>query len=147
MNLHTLRNSKGAKKRRMRVGRGTGSGKGKTSGRGHKGQMARSGAWHKPTFEGGQMPLVRRIPKRGFTNVNRKDFRAVNLRDLDAFADGAEVTVEALRSTGLLKGPAYGVKILGTGDCSRKLTVHAHAFSASARQKIEAAGGACVVVA
>ncbi|MCF7847357.1 MAG: 50S ribosomal protein L15 [Kiritimatiellales bacterium] len=146
MDLHSLRNVEGAKKRKLRVGRGRASGKGKTSGRGQKGQMSRSGSGHKPLFEGGQMPMVRRLPKRGFKNINRKVFIAVNLSSLDCFDDGAEITVEVLRDKGLVNGRFDGVKILGTGNMGKKHLIKANAFSASAREKIEAAGGSCEVV-
>lgn len=146
MDLHSLTPAKGARHRKMRVGRGNASGKGGTSGRGTKGQMARSGHKHKPTFEGGQMRLVRRTPKRGFKNPNPVDTLGVNVADLDRFEDGSEVTVEILRKTGLANGTATRIKILGRGDLERKLTVKAHAFSASAREKIEARGGVCVVI-
>lgn len=147
MKLHSLSNTPGAKRKRMRVGRGLGSGKGKTCGRGHKGQMARKGHKHKPGFEGGQMRLIRRIPKRGFTNPARKAYIAVNVGRLSRFEDGAEVTAGLLREAGLAKGRCDGIKILGHGDVDRKLTVSAAAFSAAAREKIEAAGGVCHVVA
>ncbi len=127
----------------MRVGRGRASGKGKTSGRGHKGQYARSGHKHKPLFEGGQMPMARRVPKRGFNNRNRKVFAPVNIAALNAFEDGAEITVETLRQAGLVNGRWNGVKILGNGELSKKLTVKADAFSSAAKEKIEAAGGRC----
>ena len=148
MNLHSLKNNKGAKSSRKRVGRGNGSGLGKTCGKGHKGQMSRSGHKHKPTFEGGQMRLVQRVPIRGFTNYTRVAYVAVNISDLvAAFDDGADVTLEALAAKGLGRGPKKSViKILGTGEISKKLTVHAHGFSASAISKIEAAGGSCTVV-
>ena len=146
MNLHSLTNTEGARHRRKRLGRGMASGLGKTSGKGHKGQMARKGNKHKLGFEGGQMPLIRRLPKRGFKNPNRKEFLAVNLTELDRFDDGAEVTIAVLRSAGLANGPCDGIKILGRGEISKKLTVKANAFSATAREKIEAAGGACEVV-
>jgi len=146
MNLHSLKPAEGSTHRKLRVGRGRASGKGKTSGRGHKGQYARSGASHKPLFEGGQMPMARRIPKRGFTNFTRKVLAPVNLTALDAFAEGAEVTVDALREAGLIKGRWDGVKILGTGEISKKLSIKANAFSASAKEKIEAAGGTCEIV-
>lgn len=146
MELHTLKNSNGARHRRRRVGRGMGSGLGKTSGKGHKGQMARKGHKHKEGFEGGQMPLIRRLPKHGFKNPTRKTYLAVNLADLDRFEEGAEVTLETIRSAGLAKGEAYGIKVLGRGDIAKKLTVKANAFSASAKSKIEAAGGVCEVV-
>ncbi|MBU0678068.1 MAG: 50S ribosomal protein L15 [Verrucomicrobia bacterium] len=146
MNLHSLTNTKGARKRKMRVGRGEGSGKGKTSGRGHKGQMSRSGSRHKPTFEGGQMPLVRRIPKRGFNNRSRTVYLPVNIADLAQFEEGAEVNAEMLRDAGLAKGTVTRIKILGNGELGKKLMVKAHSFSSSAREKIEAAGGTCEVI-
>ncbi len=146
MNLHSLTNTEGARHRRKRLGRGMASGLGKTSGKGHKGQMARKGNKHKLGFEGGQMPLIRRLPKRGFTNPTRKEFLAVNLCALDRFDDGAEVTADVMRAAGLANGSSDGIKILGRGEISKKLTVKAQAFSASAREKIEAAGGACEVV-
>jgi len=146
MNLHSLQPAEGSTHRKMRVGRGRASGKGKTSGRGHKGQMSRSGSGHKPLFEGGQMPMARRIPKRGFNNFTRKVLAPVNLTSLDAFEDGSEITVELLRESGLVKGRWNGVKILGTGEISKKLSIKASAFSASAKEKIEAAGGSCEVV-
>jgi len=145
MNLHTLKPAEGSRRRRRRVGRGRASGWGKTSNRGHKGQMARSGHKHKPTFEGGQMPLVRRIPKRGFKNPSPEVYLPVNLADLNQFDDGAEITVDSLREAGLAKGKTRLIKVLGRGELSRKLTVRAHAFSASARAKIEAAGGVCEI--
>jgi large subunit ribosomal protein L15 len=146
MKLHELKNTVGARRSRKRVARGAASGMGKTAGRGHKGAYARSGHKHKPGFEGGQMRLVRRLPKRGFTSPTRREFLAVNVGDLERFDAGAEVTLEALRRAGLAKGAPAGVKILGNGELGRKLTVRAQAFSASARAKIEAAGGSCVVV-
>ena len=146
MNLHSLTNTEGARHRRKRLGRGMASGLGKTSGKGHKGQMARKGNKHKLAFEGGQMPLIRRIPKRGFKNPCRKEYIGVNLCNLDCFEDGAEVTIEALKGAGLANGQYDGIKVLGRGEISKKLTVKANAFSASAREKIEAAGGACEVV-
>jgi large subunit ribosomal protein L15 len=147
MDLHTLSVNPGAKHRRKRVGRGVGSGVGKTCGRGHKGQMSRKGHKHKDGFEGGQMRLVRRIPKRGFTNPVRREYVAVNVGDLAGFADGTEVTTQALRAGGLAKGGASsGVKLLGRGELSCKLTVKVEAVSASARAKIEAAGGTCEIV-
>ena len=147
MNLHSLKNTGGSTHRRSRVGRGMGSGNGKTCGKGHKGQMARKGNKHKAGFEGGQMRLIRRIPKRGFTNFTRKTSIGVNVGSLDRFEDGSEVTVAELRSTGLVNGSADIIKILGAGELSKKLTVKAPAFSAAGRAKIEAAGGACEVVA
>ena len=146
MDLHSLQTVEGSKHRSIRVGRGRASGKGKTSGRGHKGQMSRAGSVHKPLFEGGQMPFVRKLPKRGFNNVNRKVFAPVNVASLACFDEGAEVSVELLLEKGLVNGQFDGVKILGDGEISKKLTVKANAFSASAREKIEAAGGACEVV-
>lgn len=146
MDLHTLKPAEGSKHRRMRVGRGRASGKGKTSGRGHKGQMARTGSVHKPLFEGGQMPLVRKLPKRGFNNFTRKIILPVNVSSLECFENGAEVSIEALLEKGLVNGRFDGVKILGNGDLSKKLTVKVNAFSASAKEKIEAAGGSCEAV-
>jgi large subunit ribosomal protein L15 len=146
MNLHSLKSTSGARKRPRRVGRGHSSGSGKTCGRGHKGQMARAGHKRKPAFEGGQMPLIRRIPKRGFTNRNRKTFLPVNVAELARFDEGSEVTVQTLQEAGLANGACDGIKILGTGEPGKKLTVKANAFSASARTKIEAAGGTCEVI-
>ncbi len=148
MDLHTLKNIPGAKHSRKRVGRGPGSGLGKTSGKGHKGQMAREGHKHKLGFEGGQMPIIRRIPKRGFTNSLKESFVAVNVVDLARFADGEAVSPDSLREKGLAKGMLGSqIKILGNGELKVKLTVCAHAFSASARSKIETAGGRCEVLA
>lgn len=144
--LHSLSKAKGSAKTRMRKGRGRASGKGKTAGKGHKGQMARAGHKRKPTFEGGQMRLIRRLPKRGFTSRNRKDYLPVNVGALERFDAGTEVTVALLQQTGLVRGVGAIVKILGSGDLGRKLSVKAHAFSASARSKIEAAGGQCEIV-
>lgn len=146
MKLHELSNTSGSRKRRSRVGRGMGSGNGKTCGKGHKGQMARKGHKHKAGFEGGQMRLIRRIPKRGFTNPCRQELAPVNVADLTCFDEGAEVTPDVLRSCGLARGQNDGVKILGRGELDKKLTVRASAFSASARQKIEAVGGTCEVI-
>lgn len=146
MNLHSLKNTPGARKERKRLGRGAASGLGKTSGRGHKGQYARSGHKHKAGFEGGQMKLIRRLPKRGFTNISRHEYVPVNLTQLDSFDSGAEITPALLKERGLAKAARGGIKILGTGAITKKLTVKAHAFSAGAKAKIEAAGGACVVV-
>jgi len=146
MDLHSLKPAEGSTHRKIRVGRGRASGKGKTSARGQKGQMSRSGSGHRPLFEGGQMPMSRRIPKRGFKNFTRKVLAPVNLVALDAFADGSEVTVDTLREANLVKGRFDGVKILGTGDISKKLTIKVDAFSASAKEKIEAAGGSCEVI-
>lgn len=146
MNLETLQQVPGSRHRTKRLGSGPGSGTGKTCGKGHKGQMARKGGKHKAGFEGGQMRLVRRLPKRGFTNYNQKSFAPVNLTSLAAFPEGTDVTVELLRKAGVVNGPWDGVKILARGEISHKLTVKVHAFSDSAKQKIEAAGGVCEVV-
>jgi large subunit ribosomal protein L15 len=146
MKLHKLQPAPGARKNRKRVGRGMGSGVGKTCGKGHKGQMARKGHKHKIGFEGGQMRLVRRLPKRGFNNPTRTVYVPVNVGALDRFEEGAEVTSAMLRAVGLAKGRFDGVKILGRGELQKKMTVKAEAFSASARSKIEAAGGSCEVV-
>lgn len=148
MNLHSLKNVSGARHRRKRLGRGHGSGLGKTSGKGHKGQMARAGHKHKEGFEGGQMTLMRRSPKRGFKNPNKVVFAPVNLAMLDrAFEEGADVTPDAIRAAGLANGPHFGgVKILATGELTKKLNVTAHKFSEAAKSKIEAAGGSVTVV-
>lgn len=146
MDLHSLQTTEGSKHRKIRLGRGRASGKGKTSGRGHKGQMSRTGSVHKPLFEGGQMPLVRKLPKRGFKNISRKEILPVNLDALNVFDDGAEITIELLQEKGLVNGRFDGVKILGNGSVEKKLTIKASAFSASAREKIEAAGGTCEIV-
>jgi large subunit ribosomal protein L15 len=147
MRLHDLKYRPGAKHRIKRIGQGEGSGHGKTSGRGGKGQTARSGSSVRPGFEGGQMPLIRRIPKRGFNNARHTiEFIPVNVSSLNQFDDGARVDETALRTLGVANGRLTRIKILGTGDLTKKLTVSAHAFSASARAKIEAKGGACEVV-
>jgi large subunit ribosomal protein L15 len=146
MDLHSLKPAEGSTHRKIRVGRGRASGKGKTSARGQKGQMSRSGSGHKPLFEGGQMPMSRRIPKRGFKNFTRKVLAPVNLHALEAFDDGSEVTVESLVKAGLVKGRFDGVKVLAKGEISKKLTVKVNAFSATAKEKIEAAGGTCEAV-
>jgi large subunit ribosomal protein L15 len=147
MRLHDLKPRPGAKHRRKRLGQGESSGHGKTSGRGGKGQTARSGSSIRIGFEGGQMPLIRRIPKRGFNNARfAKQLIAVNVGELNQFDNGARVDETALRAVGLANGRADGIKILGDGDLSKKLTVSAHAFSVSAKAKIEAKGGACEVV-
>jgi large subunit ribosomal protein L15 len=140
MKLHTLTPAKGSKHSRKRVGRGPGSGLGKTAGKGHKGQKSRSGYARMAGFEGGQMPLVRRVPKRGFTNLFRTSYAVVNLHQLEGF-DG-DVTPESLVERGLVRSGAL-VKVLGDGEVSRPLVVVAHKFSRSARAKIEAAGGSC----
>jgi large subunit ribosomal protein L15 len=145
--LHNLKPAEGATRKRKRVGRGPGSGNGKTAGRGHKGQRSRSGYSRRWGFEGGQMPLVRRIPKRGFTNIFRVGFQVVNLRDLDRlFSDGDTVTPELLAEKGLIRVGKKPVKVLASGELGKKLTVQAHAFSKSARASIEAAGGSCETV-
>lgn len=147
MNLHELKTTPGSRPRRKRVGRGMGSGLGKTCGRGHKGQYARSGHKHKPGFEGGQMRLIRRLPKSGFTSVRPQRFAPINVGDLEVHFDtGAEVTPELLRSVGMVRNAAERIKILGAGELTKKLTVKAHAFSASGKTKIEAAGGSCEVL-
>ncbi|MBA1336387.1 MAG: LSU ribosomal protein L15p (L27Ae) [Firmicutes bacterium] len=146
MKLHELKPAEGAKKSAKRVGRGTASGHGKTSTRGHKGQKARSGGGVRPGFEGGQMPLQRRLPKRGFTNIFRKEFAIVNLDRLNIFENGTEVTPELLIEAGLIKKADGQVKILGSGDIEKNLTVKAHKFSKSAVEKIEAAGGKVEVI-
>jgi large subunit ribosomal protein L15 len=146
MRLHDLKPRPGAKHRRKRLGQGESSGHGKTSGRGGKGQTARSGSSIRIGFEGGQMPLIRRIPKRGFNNARfAKQFVAVNVGELNRFDDGARVDETALRAVGLANGRAGGIKILGDGELSKKLTVSADAFSASAKAKIEAKGGICEI--
>ncbi len=147
MELHTLTPKPGSRKDRKRVGRGPGSGNGKTAGRGHKGQLSRSGHTHRRNFEGGQMPLVRRLPKRGFTNIFRKEFAIVNVGQLERFPAGAEVTPDVLLAEGVVSRLRDGVKILGDGALSRKLTVKAHAFSKKAQAAIEAVGGSCEVIA
>ncbi len=146
MELYSLEKSKGSTTRRKRVGKGRASGKGKTCGRGQKGQMSRKGHKHKPGFEGGQMPLMRRIPKRGSNNKPRHSYIAVNVGDLAVFDEGAEVSVNDLRQMGLAKGNADGVKILGQGNLDKKLLVKAQQFSAAAKAKIEEAGGTTEVV-
>ena len=147
MRLHNLKPRPGAKHRTKRLGQGESSGHGKTSGRGGKGQTARSGSSIRIGFEGGQMPLIRRIPKRGFNNARfTTTYLGVNVAKLNQFDNGARVDEAALRAAGLANGRGDGVKILGDGELSKKLTVSAHAFSASARAKIEAKGGACEVV-
>ena len=148
MELNNMRPAKGAKTASKRLGRGIGSGMGKTSGKGHKGQWARSGGGVRPGFEGGQMPLVRRIPKRGFNNIYKKEYSIVNVDDLnEKFNDGDVVNAETLLEKGVLsKIEAYGVKVLGNGELSKKLTVQANKFTGSAAQKIEQAGGKAEVL-
>jgi len=135
MKLHELQPTQGARHERKRLGRGIGSGTGKTAGKGHKGQKARSGGGKRPGFEGGQNPLYRRLPKRGFTNIHRKEYAVVNLNLLNRFADGTEVTPETLIESGIVKNPKDGIKILGNGDITVKLTVKANKFSQSAVEK------------
>ena len=146
MNLSELKPAAGSThSANFRVGRGHGSGNGKTAGKGHKGQKARSGA-PRPGVEGGQMPLYRRLPKRGFTNRNTKDIVSINITELNRFEDGAVVTIETLVENGVIKNPKDGVKILGNGELTKKLTVKANAFSASAAEKIQALGGTTEVI-
>ena len=146
MKLHELQYTEGARKARKRVGRGTSSGNGKTAGRGQKGQGARSGGGKRPGFEGGQTPLFMRLPKRGFTNINRKEYAIVNLESLNRFEDGATVNVETLKAAGIIKKELDGVKVLGNGTVEKKLTVQAAKFSKSAVAAIEAAGGKTEVI-
>lgn len=146
MKLHELTPAPDSNKNSWRIGRGTGSGNGKTSGKGHKGAKARSGYSRKRGFEGGQMPLARRLPKRGFNNIFAKPFEIVNLRDLNVFEDGAVVTAETLLEKGILSKCEFGVKVLANGELTKKLTIKANAFSDSAKQKIEAAGAKAEVV-
>ncbi|MDE4085083.1 50S ribosomal protein L15 [Planococcus maritimus] len=141
MKLHELKPAEGSRSSRKRVGRGIGSGTGKTAGKGHKGQKARSGGGVRPGFEGGQNPLFRRLPKRGFTNINRKDYTVVNLDVLNRFEEGTEITPALLIETGVVSKERSGIKILGNGSLDKKLSVQAHKFSASAKEAIEAAGG------
>ena len=146
MNLHELSPAPGSNRPAYRKGRGAGSGNGKTGGRGHKGQKARSGASIRAGFEGGQMPLARRLPKRGFNNIFAERLEAINVSALNKFEDGATVNVCDLLEKGILSKCEYGVKVLGNGELTRKLTVRASAFSAGAKEKIEKAGGKAEVV-
>lgn len=146
MKLHELKPSEGSRKTRNRVGRGIGSGNGKTSGRGHDGQNARSGGGVRPGFEGGQNPLIQRLPKRGFTNPTRKEYAIVNLETLNRFDEGSEVTPALLVETGVVSNEKNGIKILGNGAIEKKLTIRAHKFSKSAQEAIEAAGGKTEVI-
>ncbi|MFV8829678.1 50S ribosomal protein L15 [Alkalihalobacterium sp. APHAB7] len=146
MKLHELKPAEGSRKVRNRVGRGIGSGNGKTAGRGHKGQNSRSGGGVRPGFEGGQNPIFRRLPKRGFTNPTRKEFTIVNLETLNRFDAGTEVTPELLIETGVVKNVKHGIKILGNGKLEKQLTVKANKFSATAVEAIEAAGGKTEVI-
>ena len=146
MNLNQLTATPGATKERKRIGRGHGSGNGKTAGKGHKGQKARAGHGMRPGFEGGQMPLQRRIPKRGFNNIFAKEVVSINVGSLNCFEDGAEVDVKALMKAGVLKKSGDALKVLANGEVTKKLTVKANAFSEAAKAKIEAAGGKAEVV-
>ena len=147
MELSNLRPADGSKHSdNFRRGRGHGSGNGKTAGKGHKGQKARSGGGVRPGFEGGQMPLYRRIPKRGFTCINSKEIIGINVSALERFEDGAEVSIETLVEAGIVSNPKDGVKILGSGELTKKITVKANAFSAGAKEKIEALGGKAEVI-
>ena len=145
MDLSNLKAAAGSRKDRFRKGRGHGSGNGKTAGKGHKGQKARSGA-PRPGFEGGQMPLYRRLPKRGFKNINSKIIVGINVSELERFDNDSTVSVDTLMETGIVKNPRDGVKILGNGELTKKLTVKVHAFSEGAKTKIEALGGTCEVI-
>jgi large subunit ribosomal protein L15 len=146
MKLHEMKPADGSRKTRKRIGRGIGSGSGKTSGRGHDGQNARSGGGVRLGFEGGQIPLFQRLPKRGFTNINRKEYAIVNLDVLNRFDEGTEVTPELLIETGIVSNEKSGIKILGNGILEKKITVKAHKFSASAKEAIEKAGGQVEVI-
>jgi len=146
MKLHELKPAEGSRKERKRLGRGIGSGQGKTAGKGHKGQNARSGGGVRLGFEAGQTPLFRRLPKRGFTNISRKEFAIVNLDVLNQFEEGTEVTPELLIETGVVKNEKAGIKILAKGNVEKKLTVKAHKFSSTAKEAIEAVGGTTEVI-
>jgi len=146
MKLHELKPAEGSRQESKRKGRGIGSGNGKTAGKGHKGQNARSGGGVRIGFEGGQTPLFRRLPKRGFTNINRKEYAVVNLDVLNRFEDGTEVTPELLIELGVVKSEKAGIKVLAKGNIEKKLTVKAHKFSSAAKEAIEAAGGTTEVI-
>ena len=146
MKLHELKPNPGSTKKKKRLGRGTASGQGKTAGRGQDGQKSRSGGGVRPGFEGGQMPLYRRLPKRGFTNIFATEYAEINVEVLNRFEDGAQITPELLKQTGILKKQLDGVKVLGNGELTKKLTVKANKFSKSAVEKIEAAGGKVEVI-
>ena len=146
MKLHELSPAAGSKTDRKRIGRGHGSGWGKTAGKGHKGQKARSGGGVRPGFEGGQTTLARRIPKRGFNNIFATEYTVINVADLERFVDGTVVDTELLKAAGLVKKELDGVKVLGNGELTKSLTVKAAAFSASAKEKIEKAGGKAEVM-
>jgi len=146
MKLHELQPAEGSRQERKRLGRGIGSGQGKTAGKGHKGQNARSGGGVRVGFEGGQTPLYRRLPKRGFTNISRKEYAVVNLDALNRFEEGTEVTPELLIETGVVSNEKAGIKILAKGNVEKKLTVKANKFSSAAKEAIEAAGGIIEVI-
>lgn len=146
MKLHELRPAEGTTKNKKRLGRGTASGQGKSAGKGQKGQKSRTGGGVRLGFEGGQMPLYRRLPKIGFTNIWRKEYAVVNLSDLEVFENGAVVTIDSLKEAGLVKDMKNGVKILGTGEINKNLTVQANKFSKTAAEKITAAGGKVEVI-
>lgn len=146
MNLNELTPVPGSREKNYRKGRGIGSGNGKTAGKGHKGQNARSGGGVRPGFEGGQMPLYRRIPKRGFKNVLAIRYSEINVSTLNKFEDGAEVTPELLKASGLIKKLEDGVSVMGNGEITKKLTVNAHRFTKTAKEKIEKAGGKAVII-
>lgn len=147
LELHGLRPAKGANRKRKRVGRGPGSGHGKTAGRGHKGQKSRSGYSQRAGFEGGQMPLYRRVPKRGFTNIFAKQFAVLNVKDLNRFDEGTTISPEFLMEQGVVRKLGDGLRILGQGEVTKKLMVRAHHFSKSAAEKIQQAGGSVEVIA
>lgn len=146
MKLHELKPAEGSRHERKRLGRGIGSGTGKTAGKGHKGQNARSGGGVRPGFEGGQNPLYRRLPKRGFNNISRKEFAVVSLDALNRFEEGTVVTPELLKETGVISALRDGVKVLANGELNKKLTVKAHKFSAAAAEKIAQVGGTTEVI-
>ena len=146
MKLHELSPSEGSKKKAFRVGRGHGSGNAKTSGKGQKGQKARSGGGVRPGFEGGQMPIYRRLPKRGFTNIFAKKYTSINVEDLNKFDNGTEITAEVLKENGVIKKINDGIVVLGRGDLNKKVTIKAKRFSKSAEEKISAAGGKAEVI-